>query len=255
MYPAFAEEWVDLVVGALFGLNNGFLFDQKRCQRFMFSFTGDLADLYMSFDMAFPTTALPIIMRVFAYTVVAVKLYTATMVCMQETMYQHVFRAYMGDEIEDSEDHEMTDMAEGESLLTKLRQSEDETAVEDGDAAHHEEDDSKLYDWEKDHSDHDPAYIDPDFSEYMWFTMQCLALAVNSYGLYSNMASSYYWFKFGKNVTTVFTATSHIIQIAFDWQGYVYMRHIIKMLMDRMSGIVPSDDEENTEADFETVDE
>ena len=82
----------------------------------------------------------------------------------------------------------------------------------------------------------DPAYIEPVFGDYSFLAMQCLAIVTGGYHVYTSMTSSYYWFNFGRNITIVFTAIANVAMIAFDWQGFVYDRHMMTMLVNRMGG-------------------
>lgn len=193
-----------------------------------------VAGLYTTFDKAFPTDVVPLIFRIIQYILVAVSMYTSVNSCLQEAEYHQLFIDLLGDHMEEHEMEELDD-TNVDVFLARLRQSEDDsdamTAVEDGDAAHHEEEPEDMVD----KSDYyDPLYIIPTWLDWLNFVVQCVLMVTNSYGLYANYTSSYYWLSFGKNVTGLFTSIANVVTIAVDWDAFIYDSRRMNMIVDRM---------------------
>ena len=168
------------------------------------------------------------------YILVAVSMYTSVNSCLQEAEYHQLFIDLLGDHMEEHEMEELDD-TNVDVFLARLRQSEDDsdamTAVEDGDAAHHEEEPEDMVD----KSDYyDPLYIIPTWLDWLNFVVQCVLMVTNSYGLYANYTSSYYWLSFGKNVTGLFTSIANVVTIAVDWDAFIYDSRRMNMIVDRM---------------------
>jgi hypothetical protein len=59
-------------------------------------------------------------------------------------------------------------------------------------------------------------------------------LGIGSYGIYTSIITSYYWFPLGKNVASVSAIIYVIVDLGVNWKRFIYTRHIPKMLFDRM---------------------
>ena len=106
-YPTYAEEWIDVIVGLLFGMENGLIYTDNRCQRSMFKFSTNVIGTYTTFDSAFPTTVVPLIFKILSYLTTAFLGYTVYATCSLEAEYQQLFHALMGDNEEEHEEEEM----------------------------------------------------------------------------------------------------------------------------------------------------
>jgi len=118
-YPAYAEEWVDVFVGLLFGMENGLIYTDNKCQRTMFKFATNIIGIYTTFDTAFPTTALPLIFRILSYLITGFLGYSVYTTCSLEAEYQQLFHDLMGDHEEEHEEEEMA-MTEETTGVEKL---------------------------------------------------------------------------------------------------------------------------------------
>lgn len=194
-----------------------------------------IAGLSTTFDKKFPTDVVTLIFRIIQYLLAGLSVYSTYAVCSKEAEYIELFEYLLGDHMEEHEMEEADD-TNVEALLARLQQSGDDSdaidVIEDGDAAHHEEE--AEYSMENSHAYYDLDYTEELWTDYLNFVVQCVLIVTNSYGLYATFTGSYYWFSFGKNVTGLFTSIANVVTIAIDWDAYVYGAHKMGMLVNRM---------------------
>ncbi len=87
-FPAYFEEWVDVVVGLIVGFNSLLQYEDKSCIRSMTHFAMSLYGVHKAFDSAFPTQIVQILLLLLNYVSVTVAGSSAFSSCKQEYEYE-----------------------------------------------------------------------------------------------------------------------------------------------------------------------
>ena len=88
LYPAYAEEWIEAIVGLYSGYGNLGLYKDQRCFRSTSLLGISLAQASGTFDQPFPVNQIfPLIILLLRYVIVAINLYTVYGVCSREFQY------------------------------------------------------------------------------------------------------------------------------------------------------------------------
>ena len=81
---------------------------------------------------------------------------------------------------------------------------------------------------------YDEIYTTADFMDFFFVIMQGVNIGIAGYGVYTALVSSFYWFAFGRNISTAITSIYNVVMAALDWRTFVYKRHRITMLIDHL---------------------
>ena len=87
-FPSFAEEWIDFIVGSVFGAFVPLiLYSRNNCMAATFVLTTQLAGLHTWFDKGIPTDAMGWIFGLLTPAYAIFSTYTAVTKCMQENKF------------------------------------------------------------------------------------------------------------------------------------------------------------------------
>ena len=88
LYPAYAEEWIEAIVGLYSGYGNMGMYKDQRCFRLTTTLASSLATTSSTFDQPFPVNQFfPLIITLLRYVIVGVNMYSAYGVCSRELQY------------------------------------------------------------------------------------------------------------------------------------------------------------------------
>lgn len=198
-YPVYVEEWIDLFIGAFMGAVSPLLnAKNSTCGHSLAGLATQLAGLSSWFDKKVSTVALGLTFSIFNLMYIVLSMYTTVSKCQSEAQFYNGIKKldllHAANAASQDKPKPSTDIL---NLHARLQAAAEAP--------------------KPDYSLMDPKYMNPGAGDYIYLVVLVFNLLLASYGVYTTITSSYYWYNFGRNVVGSCVLIYIAIDLAINW--------------------------------------